>query len=393
MGNRISNGHCLRFIVFRYGIMPKFKTNKKWKILFTIPNFDTAGSGKALLNICNRLDKNYFKSYISCSHTRGHLFKEVVNSGIPFFINNNQVEMKPRLKGAIKCYQLSKFFRKINVDLIHSFHYGPDYSEALAANFAGIPWIYTKKNMNWGGKSKNGWKIRSMLSSHILLQNRDMQKLFFKGYKKTSLVPRGVNTDEFYPMRKQTSLVKKYKILETEIVILSVANLSQLKGIDVLIKSFGTLSKKYDLIRLFIVGHNKSDFGRKMEKLAKDSYFALKIHFTGKVKDVKKYYSISDIFVLPTIKKGEGCPVSLLEAMACNIPSIASNVSGIRDVMSPFPELLFSPSDPDDLAKKIEILILKKKEKNLYRKHIFKNYNIDIEVAKHERVYKDLLFI
>ena len=373
--------------------MPKFKTNKKWKILFTIPNFDTAGSGKALLNICNRLDKNYFKSYISCSHTRGHLFKEVVNSGIPFFINNNQVEMKPRLKGAIKCYQLSKFFRKINVDLIHSFHYGPDYSEALAANFAGIPWIYTKKNMNWGGKSKNGWKIRSMLSSHILLQNRDMQKLFFKGYKKTSLVPRGVNTDEFYPMRKQTSLVKKYKILETEIVILSVANLSKLKGIDVLIKSFGTLSKKYDQIRLFIVGHNKSDFGRKMEKLAKDSYFALKIHFTGKVKDVKKYYSISDIFVLPTIKKGEGCPVSLLEAMACNIPSIASNVSGIRDVMSPFPELLFSPSDPDDLAKKIEILILKKKEKNLYRKHIFKNYNIDIEVAKHERVYKDLLFI
>ena len=40
-------------------------------------------------------------------------------------------------------------FRKLKIDLIHSFHYGSDYSEALAAKFAGIPWVYTKKNMNW----------------------------------------------------------------------------------------------------------------------------------------------------------------------------------------------------------------------------------------------------
>ena len=110
--------------------------------------------------------------------------------------------MKPRLKGLVKCYQLSKFFKKINVDLIHSFHYGPDYSEALAANFAGIPWIYTKKNMNWGGSSKNGWKLRSMLSSHIVLQNRDMQDMFFKNYRKISIVYRGVNTNEYLPQKK-----------------------------------------------------------------------------------------------------------------------------------------------------------------------------------------------
>ena len=159
-------------------MMSKIKMNKKCKILFTIPNFDTAGSGKALLNICKRLDKNYFQPYISCSHSKGYLFKEVISSGIPFYLNQNQVNMKPRLRGLIKCYQLSKFFKKINVDLIHSFHYGPDYSEALAANLAGIPWIYTKKNMNWGGNSKNGWILRSMLSSHILLQNKDMMEFF-----------------------------------------------------------------------------------------------------------------------------------------------------------------------------------------------------------------------
>ena len=59
MGKMIISGLYLHFIVYRYGTMPKSKTFKKWKILFTIPNFDTAGSGKALLNLCSRLDKNF----------------------------------------------------------------------------------------------------------------------------------------------------------------------------------------------------------------------------------------------------------------------------------------------------------------------------------------------
>ena len=52
------------------------------KILYTIPNFDTAGSGKALINIANRLDRSRFEPHICCSHDRGIFFKEVIASGI-----------------------------------------------------------------------------------------------------------------------------------------------------------------------------------------------------------------------------------------------------------------------------------------------------------------------
>ncbi len=372
--------------------MPKIKTNKRWKILFTIPNFDTAGSGKALLNICSRLDKNYFTPYISCSHSRGSLFKKVVTSGIPFYINNNQVEMKPRLKGLLKCYQLSKFFKTINIDLIHSFHYGPDYSEALAAKIAGIPWVYTKKNMNWGGNSKNGWKMRSILSSHIFVQNRDMQNLFFKNSIKTSLVPRGVDTAKFFPKRKQTSLMKKFNLQKSEIVILTVANISPIKGIDILLKSFIKLAHKYNFVRLFVVGNKDSDYAKTIESIARNSLYKFKIHFTGKVDEVANYYNIADIFVLPTDKKGEGCPVSLLEAMSCGISSLGSDVSGIKDILKPFPELLFSPGDQNSLTEKMEnlIIIRKDRKKNL-RQHILDKYNINIEVKAHEKIYKKIL--
>ena len=139
-----------------------------WKILYTIPNFDTAGSGKALLNIANRLDRSRFAPHICCGHDRGIFFKEVIASGIPVYFHQTTLDMIPRLKGLISCIKLARYFRSLKVDLIHSFHYGPDYSEPLAARLAGIPWVYTKKNMNWGGKSKNGWKMRTALASYIL---------------------------------------------------------------------------------------------------------------------------------------------------------------------------------------------------------------------------------
>lgn len=368
--------------------------NRKHRILYTIPNFDTAGGGKALLNICRRLDKKYFEPYISCSHTKGYLFKEVIKLGIPFVINKNQISMIPRIYGLIKCFQLSKFFRSLEIDLIHSFHYGPDYSEALAAKFAGVPWVYTKKNMNWGGNSKNGWKLRSMLSAHILLQNRDMQELFFKKKDKISLVPRGVNTKEFFPTKKQDSLIKHYNIRNNELIILTVANISPVKGIDILIKSFKILSAKYNFLRLFIVGDKSTEYAMKIEQKAKNSSLGPKIEFTGKVHNVRDYYSIADIFVLATIKHGEGCPVSLLEAMSCGIAPIASEVSGIKDILEPFPEHLFSPGNKDILADKMEkLIILNNGKSDTYRKHILKKYNLEIEVSNHERIYKNVLSI
>ena len=157
--------------------------SKKWKILFTIPNFDTAGSGKALLNIASRLDKNIFEPHIACLHDKGEFFKVVQESGIPIHIFQFTTPMAHRIKGLFQCWGISRQMKKINPNLIHSFHYAPDYSEAIAAQMAGISWIFTKKNMNWGGKSKNGWKLRCFLAAYILAQNKDMIRDFFPHLK------------------------------------------------------------------------------------------------------------------------------------------------------------------------------------------------------------------
>ncbi len=366
---------------------------RPWKILFTIPNFDTAGSGIALINIAKNLDKQYFEPHICCDGRRGDLIKIIEELNIPIYFHKTTHAMKPRIKGFYKCIELAKFFKNLKIDLIHSFHYGPDYSEALAAKLIGIPWIYTKKNMKWGGASANGWKLRSLLASHIIVQNRDMIIKFFKNNKNISLIQRGIDKNIFFKRDKNIQLLKINNISEEDFVILTVANLVPIKGIEYLIDAFLKISKSHTNVSLVIVGDYNNEYGLKMIEIARKSVLNHKIHFIGKVSNVYEYYSIADIFVIPTLSPGEGCPVALLEAMASGLVAVGSNTSGISDILGSYRSLLFKPKDVDDIVKKIKPFIYKRKvnTSESLTNLVKKKYIINHEVSKHELTYRSCL--
>tara|TARA_Y100000748_G_C15482000_1_gene483197 strand:+ start:922 stop:1977 length:1056 start_codon:yes stop_codon:yes gene_type:complete len=346
------------------------------------------------LNVVKNLDKNYFEPHICCSHDRGKLFQVVLKTGIPIHLHRTTHDMIPRIAGIKKCFNTAKYFKSLGINIIHSFHYGADYSEAIAAKISGIPWIYTKKNMNWGGSSKNGWKTRTYLASHIMVQNTDMIKRFFPKSNKISLVPRGVDTSDFKKRSKNSKIMNHLQIDGKEIVILCVANLHPVKGVEILLHAFDKLFEQDNHCRLLIVGDNDNDYGRELINISRKLISVSKIEFIGQVFNVKGYYSISDIFVLPTLDVGrvEGSPVSLLEGLSCRKKVLASNVPGIKDILSNFPDCLFKPGDVDDLYNKLNDLLYNIRNKinnnNKVSQYIRKNYDISVESKRHESVYK-----
>ena len=64
-----------------------------------------------------------------------------------------------------------------------------------------------KKNMHWGGKSKNGWKLRTFLAQHVIAQNEYMIEWFFPQSPKVTLIQRGVDTIQFSPKSKNQKLL------------------------------------------------------------------------------------------------------------------------------------------------------------------------------------------
>ena len=371
---------------------------RKIKILFTIPNFDTAGSGKALLKVAQRLDKERFIPEILCMHDRGAFFNVVKESGIKVYVYQYTTPMKPYIRGLKEVFKISRFFKSIDPDIIHSFHYAPDYSEPLAARLVGIKWMYTKKNMNWGGNSANGWRLRSWLANHILVQNKDMISEFFPKSYKISLVPRGVDTKEFYPYRMHQKIKKEYQLKESNRILICVANLVPVKGIEILLEAFKKVKDNHKEWKLFIVGDTNNTYSRNLKKIVAKEIEEREIFFTGKVLNVKEYLNSAEIFALPTLNKGrkEGSPVALLEAMACGLNVIASKIPGIKDQLENYPDHIFDAGSIDELSKKMITYMSMKTDENIlmgkqFHSHIKHTYKIEHEVQKTEEVYLKLI--
>ena len=68
---------------------------RRIKILFTIPNFDTAGSSKVVYDLVKGLDKKKFQVTIACDHNKGEFFQEVERLGVPIVLMKTNVDYRP----------------------------------------------------------------------------------------------------------------------------------------------------------------------------------------------------------------------------------------------------------------------------------------------------------
>jgi len=361
----------------------------KIKILYTIPNFDTAGSGISLLKIVKKLDKNLFIPEIACLHGKGDLFQDVIASDIKIHFINLYKKTRPIFKMLKECYQLSKIFKKINPHIIHSYHYASDYTEAIAAKMAGIKWIYTKKNMSWKGPSYRGWKFRSWLSDGIIAQNSDMMNDFFPSRKNVKLIPIGIDSQKY--KFDKTNKSKK----DSKRYLITVANLVEIKGTDLLIKAFSKINNEYPEWNMLIIGDNSNPYGKYCIDLSFSLELTHRINFTGKIKDTKKYLDQAEIFVLPSIK-GEGGPVAILEAMANEKNIIASNVAGIRDQLAKFKEHMFEAGNEIELINKLKYFMNCSVDTNnrlgkVFYDYIVNYHDISIEKNRLQQYYQFLL--
>lgn len=368
------------------------------KVLFTIPNFDTAGSGKALLNLAMGLDKSKFEPHIACLHNRGVFFEDVKESGIPVHVFNYISPARPIHKLVINSWKVSRRFKQIQPDIIHSFHYSADYTEALASKMAGIPWVFTKKNMSWGGASARAWKLRSALAKGIIVQNMDMIKQFYPHRNHVHLIPRGVNIEKFAPKTPEFSIREKMQTEKNDRIIICVANFVPVKGIELLLQAFEALIPHYPNWKLWLVGDDANEYGQKLKSLVFENNLQTKIIFSGKQSDISPYLNHSEIFVLPTLDEGrrEGSPVAMLEAMANSKVVIGSAVPGIKDQLKGFTHHLFNPGNGEDLKTKLEGFMKLPSSENQrlgtqFSELAKRHFSIENEISQHEQFYQTIL--
>ncbi|WP_375234799.1 glycosyltransferase [Winogradskyella sp.] len=363
---------------------------KRIKILYTIPNFDTAGSGKVVYDLVKYIDKTKFEPHICCMHTKGKFFKEIEALDVPFHLFTVASKYRPFFTLPFRVLKTRKFFKKHKFDVIHSWHWSSDFTEPLAAKLSGIPFVYTKKAMGWGNKA---WRWRSQLSSKIITINEDMKTQFFSNMTdKIEAIPIGLHTNDFGILEKSFSNADGFSVEKDEFIIVSIANLVDVKGIEFLIEAAKQITSVK--IKVFIVGDDSSDYAKGL----KQQYESSQIVFTGKKQDIKSYLALADVFVIPTkdVGRKEGQPIAPIEAMLSGRTVLGSEISGIKDILQPFQDCLFTSSSVESIKEKLEYIIQldDNKRQDLARRmydFAVENYNIEKSIAMHKNLYLNLI--
>lgn len=135
-------------------------------------------------------------------------------------------------------------------------------------------------------------------------------------------------------------------------MLLSVGELNENKNHQIVIKALGE-SKRND-IHYFIAGEgNQKDI---LMELAKQNNVEHNVHLLGHRKDIGELLHCADVFIHPSIR--EGLPVALMEAMACGVSCIVSNIRGNTDLIEDGKGgLLFEAHDSKKLAQCISSLL------------------------------------
>jgi glycosyltransferase involved in cell wall biosynthesis len=131
--------------------------------------------------------------------------------------------------------------------------------------------------------------------------------------------------------------------------VLFVGRLAKVKGVDVLLQAIaGIPERDRREMRFVIVGDGpmRGDVIAAARAIREIQYIGAIDH-----RSVPSYYVHSDAFVLPSLS--EGLPISLLEAMASGLPSIASDVGGVKSQIPDCAVLKVPPSNPTALGDAI----------------------------------------
>lgn len=299
---------------------------------------------------------------------------------------------KSKLEYLKKIKKVRALIKEINPDILHA-HYASSYGLLGAiANYH--PYMISV----WGSDVYD-FPIKSPIHKFIIkynlkkadciLSTSNVMKIETEKYtnKPIEVTPFGVDINKFIPK----------KVEKEEIVIGTIKTLEEKYGVEYLIKAFKEVKERNkDLeLKLRIGGTgSQTDY---LKELTKKLSIEKEVDFLGFVQpeNVVKEFQNFDLAVFPSILDSESFGVAAVEAEACGVPVVVSDVGGLMESTKPnVTSLVAKKKSVEDLADKIENLVLNKelREKmgNDARKFVEENYNLEDNFNHVNEIYTHL---
>lgn len=299
------------------------------KIAYVVSDLKRVGPTNQTLNIINNsIYKNNSIVITLFEETEDTMIDEYMNKGIKIIcLNLNRITFI--LSGQNK---LIKVLQENNIDIIHSYGVKPDCLCNKVSKKIKLTHIITLRNYPKEDILTRMNFIKGIIALHnhlkallncdnVVCCSKTICDKMSKDYpnKKFTYIQNGVNTEKFKKIDLEEKLLlrNKYKIDKDKIVFISTGSFIPRKRIEETI--IGFLKANLENSILLLLGDGQL-FTELKDKYSKND----SIIFYGKCSNVIEMLQLSDIFI--SSSESEGLPNGVIEAIACGIPVVLSNI-------------------------------------------------------------------
>jgi len=205
------------------------------------------------------------------------------------------------------------------------------------------------------------------------IKSSQIKNYYYKHPEKFKEIPFGVDLNKFQPktinqaspnkiIAQTTALInfinqKFIRKNRTNLIFIGALDQAHyFKGVPILLEALAGLKNNYWRLKIAGQGDRQDSY----EKLSRQLNLEKQVEFVGKLtrEDLIRTLQNSDLLILPSINSNEAFGLVLIEALACGVPVLASDLPGVRQVFENHRQgLLVKPGSVTDLQEKLDFII------------------------------------
>lgn len=393
------------------------------KVLFVVPSYEPAwafgGTVTATSGLCKTLPKKGADVTILTTDADGKGGHLDVPLGKPLNLADVKVwyfhcDFLPKKafysKGlSQKIKETVKYFDLVHVSAIWQWHQRTVFKECTKSH---IPYIVSPHSslMNWSFKEVgNRWlksfywglfgnvSINKATAIHFLSHGEREVSRDFAHNSSSFIVPNGINLDDFrFDRTMRNELRGTLGLPESAKVILFLGRIHPKKNIELIVRAISENKNKTGKVFFLVVGYVENQkYYRSLRKLVTEYGLNSRVKWVPPIenKEVKNFYLMSDLMVLPS--KSEGVSMAINEALATSLPVLISNrVANHREIEKDRAGIIVEP-EQTSVTKALKMImsspsILKNLSLNA-RKSAENRYDINKVASLMIKAYEDVL--
>ena len=371
-------------------------TNTRFSVLHFTNSTLWGGVEQHICGLLRNLSPTLFRAHLVCDPSLYGRFREAIPGDMavtPLALSSP--------KHVASALRFARLLRRERPRIVHSHMFWSSLFASPIAWACRVPAVI--ETLHGTEAWRKGWKASYVLdratarfvSRYVAVCESDARFLKTKKRipkEKISVIHNGVDARRF-DLREEARQAIRHSLgfSEADLVLVVVARFHAGKGHPVLFEAMRQLLPCYPNLKLICLGEGERE--AELRALCEQLDLSDCIRFEGHQRNVPEWLAAADINVLPTFY--EGFPLTVLEAMASGLPTVASKVGGIPEAINHGIEgLLVPPANPQDLADAIALLAGNAARRvemgRAARKRFHQNFVLEQQVRSTEEMYMDL---